>query len=305
LTIQIVEDDKALSDGIAITLSDENTSFKQEYRIKDAVSGFMDYGNTLSLIILDINLPDGTGYDYLRTVRSKSNLPVLILTANDMELDEVKSLTMGADDFLTKPFSLAVLRARVNALIRRSKVSPSQSSADSENASEQKGKSAFEGFSAGNASVAPQAPGCQKANEAAEKQTGSASVSASWQGNGSSRENTTPNRNGSSLIYKLDDMIFDFEKLTFKKQGEEIFLSVNEQRLLKLFLENKGCVLTRERLMERLWGEDGTFVDENTLSVTINRLRNKIDAGKDDKNSTDDKRTKHISTIYGQGYRFD
>ena len=249
--IQIVEDDKALSDGIEITLSDGNTEFKKEYIVKDAASGFKDYGGTLSLIILDINLPDGTGYDYLKIVRTQSSVPVLILTANDMELDEVKGLTMGADDYLTKPFSLAVLRARVNALIRRSRVMQSD------------------------AGVSASAAGC------------GASVSQS----------VAPFAgNGSSLIYKIDDMVFDFGKLTFKRNGEEIFLSVNEQRLLKLFLENKGCVLTRERLMERLWGEDGTFVDENTLSVTINRLRSKVDGGKG---------AKHISTIYGQGYRFD
>ena len=242
--IQIVEDDKALSDGIEITLSDGNTEFKKEYTVKEAASGFKNYGGTLSLIILDINLPDGTGYDYLKLVRAQSSVPVLILTANDMELDEVKGLTMGADDYLTKPFSLAVLRARVNALVRRSKVYAMQCAAG--------------------ASVP-----CGGAQSA---------------------------ENGSSLIYTIDDMVFDFGKLTFKRNGEEIFLSVNEQRLLKLFLENKGCVLTRERLMERLWGEDGTFVDENTLSVTINRLRSKVDGGKG---------AKHISTIYGQGYRFD
>ena len=285
MTIQIVEDDKALSDGIAITLSDENISFKQEYKIKDAVSGFKNYGSTLSLIILDINLPDGTGYDYLRTVRSQSNLPVLILTANDMELDEVKSLTMGADDFLTKPFSLAVLRARVNALIRRSKVMQSETSV-TKDVSPSVGAAGFSSSEAGcGASVlrgcAQRSAGCIAAGVAPLAE------------------------NGSSLIYNLDDMVFDFEKLSFKKKGEEIFLSVNEQRLLKLFLENKGCILTRERLMERLWGEDGTFVDENTLSVTINRLRSKIDDGKEDKDRTDNKRTKHISTIYGQGYRFD
>ena len=261
--IQIVEDDKALSDGIEITLSDGNTEFKKEYTVKDATSGFKNYGGTLSLIILDINLPDGTGYDYLKIVRAQSSVPVLILTANDMELDEVKGLTMGADDYLTKPFSLAILRARVNALIRRSRVMQSDA-----------------GFSAS-------AGGC------------CASV-AGLQGCASASLGVAPlAENGSSLIYKIDDMIFDFGKLTFKRNGEEIFLSVNEQRLLKLFLENKGCVLTRERLMERLWGEDGTFVDENTLSVTINRLRSKIDG------SSSGKGAKHISTIYGQGYRFD
>ena len=183
MVIQIVEDDRALSDGIEITLADEKITFKKEYLIKDAIEGFNKYGNDLSLIILDINLPDGIGYDYLKTVRETSNVPVLILTANDMEMDEVKGLTMGADDFLTKPFSLAVLRARVNALIRRSRIS-------------------------------------QGTNE--------------------------------SLVYTLDDMTFDFEKLIFKKGDEELFLSVNEQRLLKFFLDNKSRVLTRDVLMDRL-----------------------------------------------------
>lgn len=278
--IQIVEDDKALSDGIEITLSDGNTQFKQEYTVKDAASGFKNYGGTLSLIILDINLPDGTGYDYLKIVRAQSSVPVLILTANDMELDEVKGLTMGADDYLTKPFSLAVLRARVNALVRRSKVSQPATGFSAGAASSASSASvAF--FSAGTAACAP-------------------SFAAPSAGGVSGLQESAPHAgNGSSLIYELDDMVFDFGKLTFKRNGEEIFLSVNEQRLLKLFLENKGCVLTRERLIERLWGEDGTFVDENTLSVTINRLRSKIDGGSSEKGA------KHISTIYGQGYRFD
>ena len=148
-------------------------------------------------------------------------------------MDEVTGLTLGADDFLTKPFSLAVLRARVASLIRRSEMSNSSSA--------------------------------------------------------------QPDLN-KSLIYELDDMTFDFDRLIFKKGEEEIILSVNEQRLLKIFLDNKGRVLTRNILMDRLWGNDGEFVDENALSVTINRLRSKIDGSAD---------MKHISTVYGQGYRFD
>ena len=125
-------------------------------------------------------------------------------------------LTLGADDFLTKPFSLAVLRARVASLIRRSEITKEASG-------------------------------------------------------GASGEN--------SLIYELDDMTFDFDKLIFTKGNEEIVLSVNEQRLLKIFLDNKGRVLTRNLLMDRLWGNDGEFVDENALSVTINRLRSKLEDG--------------------------
>ena len=230
MNIQIVEDDKSLSDGIEITLSDGTSEFHKEYLIKDAMSGFDKYGESLSLIILDINLPDGIGYDYLKYVRERSTVPVLILTANDMEMDEVKGLTMGADDFITKPFSLAVLRARVNALTRRSSIT--------------------------NNTVQP----------------------------------------GKSLVYELGDMTFDFEKLVFRKGDEELFLSVNEQKLLKVFLDNKGHILTRDTLIDRLWGNDGEFVDENALSVTINRLRSKIDT---------DKNEKHINTVYGQGYKFE
>lgn len=73
------------------------------------------------MIILDVNLPDGSGYDYLQWVRERSALPVLMLTANDMEMDEVKGLSLGADDYMTKPFSIAVLRARIQALFRRVK----------------------------------------------------------------------------------------------------------------------------------------------------------------------------------------
>ena len=145
---------------------------------------------------------------------------------------------MGADDFLTKPFSLAVLRARVNALVRRSQMTGSTTSGDA--------------------------------------QTGAA--------------------NGKSGVYEIDDMVFDFEKLTFRKGVEELFLSVNEQKLLKIFLDNKGMILTRDTLIERLWGDSGEYVEENALSVTINRLRSKIESSGG---------AKHINTVYGQGYRFE
>ncbi len=238
MVIQIVEDDKTLSEGISISLGDYADSFYKEYKIEAAKAGFDRYGKEISLIILDLNLPDGIGYDYLKYVRERSDVPVLILTANDLEMDEVTGLTMGADDFLTKPFSLAVLRARVNALVRRSQITSNAGALN------------------------------DKASSINEK----------------------------SGVYEIDDMVFDFDKLQFTKGEEELFLSVNEQKLLKVFLDNKGLLLTRDTLIERLWGDSGEYVEENALSVTINRLRSKIEsAGKD----------KHISTVYGQGYRFE
>ena len=238
MVIQIVEDDKTLSEGISISLGDYADSFYKEYKIEAAKAGYDKYGKEISLIILDLNLPDGIGYDYLKYVRERSNVPVLILTANDLEMDEVTGLTMGADDFLTKPFSLAVLRARVNALVLRSQMAGNRESGDENAASKIK----------------------------------------------------------KSGVYEIDDMVFDFDKLTFKKGEEELFLSVNEQKLLKIFLDNKGMLLTRDTLIERLWGDSGEYVEENALSVTVNRLRSKIESNGE---------VKHINTVYGQGYRFE
>ena len=238
MVIQIVEDDKTLSEGISISLGDYADSFYKEYKIEAAKAGYDKYGKEISLIILDLNLPDGIGYDYLKYVRERSNVPVLILTANDLEMDEVTGLTMGADDFLTKPFSLAVLRARVNALVRRSQMTR-------------------------NVDAASEKAGTQ---------------------------------NDKTGVYKVDDMVFDFDKLCFRKGEEELFLSVNEQKLLKVFLDNKGMILTRDTLIERLWGDSGEYVEENALSVTVNRLRSKIESSGG---------AKHINTVYGQGYRFE
>lgn len=235
MIIQIVEDDKTLSEGISISLVDAADTYKKEYTIAAAKAGFESYGKDIGMIILDLNLPDGIGYDYLKYVREKSDVPVLILTANDLEIDEVTGLTIGADDFLTKPFSLAVLRARVNALLRRSKMA----------------------------------------------------------GNKTEAESGADERNA---VYEIDDMIFDFDRLVFSRGKEDIFLSVNEQRLLKIFLDNKGMILTRDMLIERIWGNSGEYVEENALSVTVNRLRSKIESGSSEK---------HIHTVYGQGYRYD
>lgn len=114
MKILIVEDDRVLNNGIALSFS--NCEVVQAFCIKEAkefISADTD------LIILDINLPDGSGIDFCKEIRMYSKVPIIILTANDMEIDIVTGLESGADDYITKPFSLAVLRARVNAVIRR------------------------------------------------------------------------------------------------------------------------------------------------------------------------------------------
>lgn len=219
MRIQIVEDDKALSDGIALALGGPEMEFIQSTGIKMAMKMYGE--QTPDAVILDINLPDGNGYDYLKWLRKQSEVPVLMLTANDMEMDEVMGLSLGADDYMTKPFSLAVLRARIQVLLRRG-------------------------------------------------------------------------RKARSSVYEFDGFVFDFDSLVFEKDGQEISLSKNEQRLLRLFLENEGRVLTRSVLVDKLWTDGAEYVDENALSVTVNRLRGKLEEKK--------AHMTYIQTVYGQGY---
>lgn len=114
MKILIVEDDRALNNGIALSLG--NDVILQAFCVDEAKK-LLD--SSIDLMILDINLPDGSGLDLCRKIRQTSSLPIIFLTANDMEIDIVAGLETGADDYITKPFSLAVLRARVNAVLRR------------------------------------------------------------------------------------------------------------------------------------------------------------------------------------------
>ena len=115
--ILIVEDDQALSQGIRLGLEGEGRRFVQASTLAHGERALEE--RVFSLVVLDLNLPDGSGLELLRRLRTHSALPVLILTVNDLELDQVTGLELGADDYVTKPFSLAVLRARVNNLLRR------------------------------------------------------------------------------------------------------------------------------------------------------------------------------------------
>lgn len=113
--ILIVEDDRVLNDGIALSLT--NYEILQTFCVEEAKRYIAD----ADLVILDINLPDGNGIEFCRAIRRYSSIPIILLTANDMEIDIVTGLESGADDYITKPFSLAVLRARVNAVTRRNR----------------------------------------------------------------------------------------------------------------------------------------------------------------------------------------
>ncbi len=218
--ILLLEDDAALGQGIRYAL--ENDGVQVELRTALAQAQDILPGRDFDLLILDVNLPDGSGLDLLRDVRRRhSRVPVILLTANDLETDIVVGLESGADDYITKPFSLAVLRARVNAQLRRG----------------------------------------------------------------------TPVRTAS---VELEGFSFDFEWMEFRKNGQLIELSKTEQRLLRVLTENRGRVLSRETLLERVWPDGGEYVEENALSVTVKRLRDKLE-------DTPSK-PRFLRTVYGIGY---
>ncbi len=115
--IMILEDDEDLAEGISLSLQSEDLKFVLCKTISEAKNKLRR--EAFDLLILDINLPDGSGLDFCRKIRGASKVPIALLTAKDMELDIVKGLECGADDYITKPFSLMILRARIRALLRR------------------------------------------------------------------------------------------------------------------------------------------------------------------------------------------
>ena len=147
------------------------------------------------------------------------------LTANDMEVDVVTGLELGGDDYITKPFSLMILRARVAAILRRS-------------------------------------------------------------------GQTAPTER---VI--IDNFVFDFDSMEFYKNGQELTLSKSEQKLLKILVKNRGTTLSRSLLVDKIWSDGAEYVDENALSVSINRLRNKLEDSP--------AKPEYIHTVYGIGYLWD
>ncbi|QUO38380.1 response regulator transcription factor [Dysosmobacter sp. Marseille-Q4140] len=218
--IFLLEDDKTLGRGIAMALTRAEASVVCRPSLEKAREALEQ--ERFDLLILDVNLPDGSGLDLLRQVRAEGNaVPVILLTANDLELDEVTGLEAGADDYITKPFSLAVLRARVNAQLRRG--APKASSA----------------LSAG-------------------------------------------------------PFAFDFDRMDFRRDGRSVELSKTEQRLLRVLVENRGHAVPRAVLVDRVWTDGAEFVEENALSVTVKRLRSKLE--------TDPANPEYLKTVYGIGY---
>lgn len=283
--ILIVEDDHPLAGGLCRALQNEKTETVSCHTLQEAEK-LLDGGESASaklnqgevgeiartafdLVVLDVNLPDGNGFDFLQQIKAKYDMCVIMLTANDMETDIVAGLEAGADDYITKPFSLAVLRARVATQLRRAESRDRNGSpVDTEGIS---------GADAGHMAAVSDNTGD---DNAVGGMTGR-DVTESGAG-----------RNGEGWIAD-GDYQFHFAKMLFCHGEEQIELSKSEQKLLRVLIENRGITLTRDRLLDCIWSVDAAFVDENTLSVTVKRLRDKLGA------------QERIKTVYGIGYRWE
>lgn len=200
--ILIIEDDEKLRDELKIFLN------KNGYEATTLTT----FNNTIQeilkrkpdLILLDINLPNTDGEYICKEIRKQSNMPIIIVTSRDNELDELLSINNGADHYITKPFNIQILLAKIGSLLRRTNM--------------------------------------QEVND------------------------------------KIDvkDFILNTSNSTIEKDGKTIELTKNEYKILKYLVQNRGKILSREDIMECLW-ESESFIDDNTLTVNITRLRNKLE----------------------------
>ena len=220
MKIFVLEDDEAIGIGLSYTLESENyevTLVKTVAEAKETVEK-----EKFDLYILDLTLPAGNGYEVCSLIKSKGDLPVIFLTAYDDEINVVTGFDLGADDYISKPFRVRELLARIKSVLRRY----SKETADG--------------------------------------------------------------------IVKIGDLSVNTAEAKVMLNGGEIVLTAMEYRLLLSFVNNRGSVLTRRKLLEEIWDVDGDFVNDNTLTVYIKRLRDKIEEDPND--------PQYIKTVRGLGY---
>ena len=217
--ILIVEDDPALREGLVTVLQNHTTSVQSAADLAEARRILTDC--QFDLLLLDVNLPDGSGIDLCREVTAVRDIPVIFLTASGDETSVVTGLNMGADDYITKPFRPRELIARIGAALRK---------------------------------------------------------------------------NGRlGAVFEICGLFVDVAGGVVKKNGSEVFLSALEYRLLLVFVNNPRSIITRGRLLDELWDAAGEYVNDNTLTVYIKRLREKIE--------DDPANPQIILTVRGTGYR--
>lgn len=218
--VLVIEDDEMLNAGMCFNIQKEG---HEPISVMDLTSAEPYIKNQeIDLILLDVNLPDGNGFDFAKKISEYNQKPLIFLTAHELDDEVIKGFELGADDYITKPFNLKIAMQRINAVLRRSDGSPK------------------------------------------------------------------------TTIYSCRNLHVDFDTHTVKKNEEIIHLTPTEYKLLYTFVKNPNIALTRSLLLEKLWDNEGNFVDEHTLTINISRLKNKI---------ADDQYT-YIKTIYGMGYQW-
>lgn len=217
----LVEDDNALAVAIEFTLNDEGYEVLRVDTVEEGKKAVLN--NPFDLIILDINLPDGNGYELCKFIRTKSSVPIIFLTALDDEINVVLGFELGGDDYITKPFGVKEFLARIKVLLRR------------------------------HSSMVTQ---------------------------------TTKVKSG--------DIIVDTATAIIKKSHKDITLTAQEYKLLLIFISSPKKIIKREEILKELIDGDEAFFDENTLSVYIKRMREKIE--------DNPKNPQYIVTQRGLGY---
>lgn len=225
MTVWIVEDDAVILEGLTYSLTQEGYQVLTSGTVRDALV-LLEQNTPFDFCLLDVMLPDGTGFEICRAIRARSQVPILFLTACSDEVNTVMALEQGADDYIAKPFHLRELLARMKAILRRTQGASGQ----------------------------------------------------------------TP-----SLIQVGENQI-NTQTAKVTRGGEEVVLTATEYRLLLVFLNHRGQNLSRQQILDCLWDEAGDFVNDNTLTVYIKRLRQKL--GDTEENHL-------IKTIRGYGYRMD
>ena len=244
--ILLLEDDISLSDGLEYSLQKNDFTVETVRTVGEALKRLQsdDLINQYDLLLLDVTLPDGTGFEVCERVRKEnSRIPVIFLTASDEEVNVIRGLDGGGDDYITKPFKLGELCSRIRALLRRA------------------------GYS---------------------RQTGNDAPQESAQG-------SAPRQNTDNRIVSGGLMI-DLTASRVTLDGKTLDLTRAEYRLICLLVRNAERVMTRDMIFNELWDHMGSFVDDNTLSVYIRRLREKIE--------TDPSKPEHLITARGFGYRW-
>ena len=230
MKIFLVEDDDAIGTGLKYSLEKEGYEVLLCASKEQALASWEK--SQYALCILDINLPDGNGYDICKYIKSKEDVPIIFLTASDAEVNVVMGLEMGADDYICKPFRINELMARIRTVLRRA-------------------------------------------------------------GRGSSKEEADQVLTIQHIKINLNEAkVYKLNPKT--NEEEQIELTALEYRLLLTFCNNRGVVLSRTQLLEDMWDISGDFVNDNTLTVYIKRLRDKIE--KNPANPT------IIKTVRGMGY---